>query len=99
MAATVYKKKRFAAPGGQFTDIVAPINCNSWSVKSSSGAALTTRSDPSDATTEDSLAGGSQETLTAGRPQGEIAYRYKVGDVVCSVMPAGADTIVGTFVL
>lgn len=72
-----------------FSDVVPPIDCNSVVIFNSGGDATAIRSDPANATTEDTIGAGEQETYTG--PPGEVstgAPRFKAGNAICSLKPA-----------
>lgn len=86
--------KKFACAAGVFTDLVAPIDCNSFSFKSQGGLALTVRTNKADASTEDTVPAGYQEGVEVPRMEAVQAFRYRANDVIISVNPPAPDMVV-----
>jgi hypothetical protein len=57
----LYKKKQFAITNAQWTAISVADYVADWGLKSMSGTSFSLRSDPNDATTEDTVPGANQE--------------------------------------
>lgn len=71
-----------------FVDIVAPIDCNNFSV-TLPGVAFTLRSDPGDSNTEKTITPSGQDTYVA--PMGEVTPgfpRFPRGTHICSIKPS-----------
>lgn len=100
-----YTIKQFTVTAVAWTAIVAPQDCNNFSlIESARATAFKIRTDSADATTQDTIAAGYQEaglgTLQGGQQvqmEGRFT-RYKSGETICYVQSSsGTITIIARF--
>jgi len=99
-----YVKSRTPINAETFTPILAPISCSYFALKNADGSAVTLRTDPSDANTEDTLSANGQESVTVGPapdfiPGGPSKARFQSGSTVIWVKATqGVGPMIGTWV-
>ena len=82
-----YVKMQLTVDTVSWTAIVAPIDCMGVAIKNSALVNLLIRTDSGDATTQDTIAAGSVETIAAPRHSGGVqdggsGTRFHAGDTI-----------------
>jgi hypothetical protein len=82
-----YVKKQLTVDTVSWTAVVAPIDCMGVAIKNSALVNLLIRTDSADATTEDTIAAGSIETISVPRHPGGVqdagsGTRFCTGDTI-----------------
>jgi len=99
-----FVKKQITVDTVSWTAIVAPIDCMGVAIKNSVLVDLKIRTDSADATTQDTIAAGSIETISAPRPSGGVQFggsgtRFYIGDTIGYLQAAsGTGPALLTFV-
>ena len=99
-----FVKKQLTVDTVSWTAIVAPIDCNGVGIKNSALVDLRIRTDSADATTQDTIAAGSIETISAPRHSSAIqdggsGMRFYAGDTIAYLQAvSGTGPALLTFV-
>jgi hypothetical protein len=88
-----YVKKQLTVDTVSWTAIVAPIDCMGAAIKNSALVNLFIRTDSGDAITQDTIAAGSVETISAPRHPGGVqdggsGTRFLAGDTIAYLQAA-----------
>lgn len=88
-----YAKKQLTVDTVSWTGIVAPIDCMGVAIKNSALVNLSIRTDSADATTQETIAAGSVETIAAPRHAGGLqdggyGTRFYAGDTIAYLQAA-----------
>jgi hypothetical protein len=97
----VYSKLKLTLDASVWTPIVVPFDCNYINIRNIdiNGVDILIRSDSTDSTTEDSIAAGSQETISAQFVPDANVFRFNRDTIVCYLKSSsGSVATVLTFV-
>src|ERR1700674_2689308 len=88
-----YVKKQLTVDTVSWTAIVAPIDCMGVAIKNSALVNLVIRTDSAESTTQDTIAAGSVETISAPRhaarvQDGGSGTRFYAGDTIAYLQAA-----------
>lgn len=88
-----YVKQQLTVDTVSWTAIVAPVDCMGVSIKNSALVNLLIRTDSGDATTQDTIAAGSIETVSAPRHNAGVqdsgsGLRFHAGDTIAFLQAA-----------
>ena len=88
-----FVKKQIALDTVSWSAVVAPVDCMAVSIKNSVSVDMFIRTDSADATTQDTIAAGSIETIAAPRHAGNLqdggsGTRFYAGDTIAYLQVA-----------
>lgn len=88
--------KQLAIDNLGFTAVIPDRHCDGYAIRSKNGLALTTRSTPTDPSTEDTIAAGNQKGVTgSGYPRRSTDARFPAGMPIVHVKAtAPSDTLI-----
>src|ERR1051326_7246295 len=90
-----YVQQKFTVDNSQWWPITAPVKCNAWTIRCDT-AILTTRSDPNDSSTEDTLPAGTPEGAAQPNfaPTPTQANRYNANDTLIYVKAPSSAVVI-----
>ena len=100
----VFQKKRLSLNANSWTSVVAPFDCDYFSVRNLTSGDIWLRTEENDSNSEDIIAPGMQDGVFAAargsniRTQKKLA-RFLKNDVICYLrLPSGTGEVITTFV-
>jgi hypothetical protein len=88
-ASSVFAIRAISVDSASWTPVIAPIACNTWSIRPD--AAVKIRTDPNDATTEDTIQQGLQDVLLTHPISGT---KFPQGTIFAHLQAVTGSTVV-----